>query len=386
MTGNGHARPQRPVLSTALLAMATVIGAIIVVGWIAGNGNGPEGATPSLRVETTVVELQDSYFVQRRFVGQVAARRRAVLGFELAGRVAAIAADDGDQVRAGDPVADLDTERLEARRAEIAAARNEAAADRNLQASTFERVERAHGDGAVSDQQRDEARQALDAAAARLERLEAQIASIDVDLSKSVIRAPYDGRIVQRTADPGDVVSAGQPVLRLLEDRQLEARIGVTAEQAEGLETGQARNLTIAGRSVPSRLRAILPERDGRTRTVDLVFDLEEAAPAGLRTGDLAVLTLEEEIGGAGFWLPRGALTAGSRGLWAAYLVRRSDAESGTVYRIARVNLELLHGTEDRVFVRGPVTAGDRIVRSGLHRLAPGMTVQPGAGQEVARG
>ncbi|MCJ2544499.1 HlyD family efflux transporter periplasmic adaptor subunit [Thermostichus vulcanus] len=62
---------------------------------------------------------------------------------------------------------------------------------------------------------------------ARVQQLQASLASLDVALSKSVIRAPFAGRIALRHVDEGTVVGSGQPVLRLVESGAWEARIGV---------------------------------------------------------------------------------------------------------------------------------------------------------------
>ncbi len=132
------------------------------------------------------------------------------------------------------------------------------------------------------------------------------------------------------------------------------------------------------GRAYPGRVRAVLPVRDERTRTVDALVVVDATLGEALRRGDVARLAVEREVPGRGFWVPRGGLTEGTRGLWALYVV---VVEGGRA-RVERREVELLHVESDRAFVTGPLGDGERIVTAGVHRLAPGMTVRLEAGSE----
>jgi hypothetical protein len=94
-----------------------------------------------------------------------------------------------------------------------------------------------------------------------------------------------------------------------------------------------------------------------------------------LRDGDLVDVLIPREIAEAGFWLPRSALTESVRGLWATYALEPTD--TADVYLVARRQLEILHQSGDRLFVRGAVQDGEQIVQGGLHRIVPGQRVRP---------
>ncbi|MEN9230746.1 MAG: HlyD family efflux transporter periplasmic adaptor subunit [Thermostichus sp. DG02_5_bins_236] len=96
----------------------------------------------------------------------------------------------------------------------------------------------------------------ISAQQARVQQLQASLASLDVALSKSVIRAPFAGRIALGHVDEGTVVGSGQPVLRLVESGAWEARIGVPThllppeESRQTLEVGsQSYEAEVVGRS-----------------------------------------------------------------------------------------------------------------------------------------
>jgi len=143
--------------------------------------------------------------------------------------------------------------------------------------------------------------------------------------------------------------------------------------------------LTVNGRALPARLRAVLPVRDAVTRTVDAIFELESAQ--GVVPGDLARLTLERRVERPGFWLPLGSLAEGDRGVWTNYVavpLPAAEAAGEATHVIEARTVEVLHEREDRVYVRGAIDSGERVVVEGLHRVVPGQTVRVGVRQ--ARG
>ncbi|MEM9597802.1 MAG: hypothetical protein AAGD06_26280, partial [Acidobacteriota bacterium] len=166
-----------------------------------------------------------------------------------------------------------------------------------------------------------------------------------------------------------------------------EARIGIAGPAVDTLGVGQRHALSVRGRSVDATLRALLPTRDQGTRSVDAVFVLDGELD-GLRSGDLARLSVDTRIDEGGFWLPFASLTEGNRGLWAAYVAAESDPDGSDpdssdpiggegISILERRPLELLYQETDRAFVRGALVNGERVVASGLHRLVPGQRVRP---------
>ncbi|MDJ0867042.1 MAG: efflux RND transporter periplasmic adaptor subunit [Myxococcota bacterium] len=335
-----------------------------------------------LAVRAEPVAAAARYERERSFVGRIEFAQTAALSFELGGRVERLHVDEGDRVEAGAVLAELDTERLRARRAELVSARDEARALLDLAALRDQRARKLLDEDVISPQAADDTRLERSARAASLARVEAQIASIDVDLAKALLRAPFAGEIAARRVDPGVVVDSGHPVLRLLETARPEARVGVPRAVALGLRAGEVHRLRIGDVSHPATVLAVLPERQGTTRTVAVRLRVGGATDA-LHEGDLAELVLAESVAEAGLWLPRAALTEGARGLWTVY-VASADARDG--FRLERRPLELLHEAGDRVYVRGALRDGELVVQDGVHRLVPGQRVRiADEGWNVAR-
>ncbi|MEM8932053.1 MAG: efflux RND transporter periplasmic adaptor subunit [Acidobacteriota bacterium] len=379
----------RPITRGRWMTLGLVLttAAIVTVASLASTSPSPSpSASPptdeqalALPVLITTLDAASGYTVRRAFVGRVEARRSSRVGFELDGRIATVVVDEGAPVEMGDVLATLDTARLQARRATLEAARDQAEAAVALAEATHARVTSASALDAVSSQALDEAALGLQARRAALDQARAAVGQLDVELAKSRLIAPFDAHVVDRFTDEGQVVDAGTPVVELVERRRPEARIGVAGDVVDSLAPDQSRPITIGGRVVDGTIRTVLPTRDPSTRTVEVVVDLEadldaDAGDHALRVGDLAHLHLETEVASVGFWLPRTALTESRRGLWAAYVVAGDASRSGGT--LERREVEVLHEESERVYVRGALATGERVVVDGLHRLVPGLAVR----------
>jgi RND family efflux transporter MFP subunit len=358
-----------------------LIGALLLAGSavlaVRGGARDPSNGEAPRRLAVTAipVEPQSGYRRAERFVGRVEFAQASDVSFELGGQVARIPVDEGDTVQAGSVLAELDTARLRARRAELVALRAEAQARLELTRLRDRRARHLLAEDVIAPQRADDARLEAAANEAALARVSAQIDTIDVDLAKSTLRAPFAGEVAVRHVDAGVVVEAGRPVVRLLETARPEARIGVARDVATALTEGESVELRIQDAWIAGHVLAVLPERHSETRTVAVRIALD-ATDAPLRDGDLAELTWSQAVETAGFWLPRAALTEGSRGLWAAYVaVPDSDPERAD-HRLDRRPVEALYQTSERVYVRGALRAGDIVVQDGVHRLVPGQLVQ----------
>ncbi len=333
-----------------------------------------DSLSPALLVNTARIQLLSGYDYKRELTGRAQARRVSELGFELGGRLVDVLVDEGDQVSEGEVVAELDSDRLQAQRRELDAARGEAEADLALAKLTSERLADIVDRGGVSRQDLDDAHQAWRAAIARSKRVERQIDVVEVDLAKTRLHAPFSGIVTGRHADEGRVLAAGAPVLSLHENTVPEIRVGVVGRLVDYLRPGEIYRFGWRGKVIEARLRAVLPMRSAIARTVDALFD-PVAAPSGLRPGDLLRLELRERIDEPGFWLPIGALTKGLQGLWSIYVTRSSEgsmpAGLDATHQIVRRTVSIIHQETDRVYVRGTLQATDHVVLDGLQRLVP---------------
>jgi len=393
--------PRRPRLALALmalgLALALPLTAVLAARFHVGlaepavTAGDPAPRVPALTVQVLSVAHETGFNRQRYYTGRVEPYRQGDLGFERGGLLGEVLVREGDPVEAGQVLARLDKALLRAQRTELEAALGSAQANLALAEATLKRYQGSVDQGAVTRQALDEAREGARAAAAGLGLARARLASLDLEIAKTELKAPYPGVVIRRGADEGRVLAAGEPVLRLQEDRVPEIRIGVAGPLADTLSPGTEYRLTWRGQPLVARLRALLPLRAAGARTLDALFepmDPAQAPPAALRPGEQVQLELAQWVEEPGVWLPLGALTEGSRGLWSAYALEPSsgsDLETADLARLVPRPLEVLYQEGDRVFVRGPLAAGERLVAAGLHRVVPGQLVRALDAPEVER-
>jgi RND family efflux transporter MFP subunit len=383
----------------------------------------------ALPVTTTQLQPISSVNRDRQFTGMVVAARSSSssqLAFERPARLLKVLCDEGQNVTSGQTLAAIDQRQLLAQITELEAgiqqqnaildelnegprseviASTEAdlaalTADVELQRATFNRTQGLFDRRATSAQALDEVRLAWKAAVAKQEAvarkrdelmagtrkeklaaqeavvagLAAKLEQLQIDVLDSELKAPFSGTIVKRFADEGDMLNPQQPVLELLETSKLEAKIGVPSEFISSLNREGYVVLKSGQIQVTGRIRDVIAQVDPTTRTQTVVIDIDNAAECGLADGSLIRLAFTETKSMDGFRVPLTALTAGSRGLWSAYILETATDDPSQTTIAARA-VEVVHTDGETAVVRGAIYEGERIVMAGVHRVVPGQRV-----------
>lgn len=370
--------PQAPKKRTLWRATAMALTGLTFVGVMAAgiatlhmraNAEAPPEANPPINVEVRTVRFTSGYTVTERFAGRLEPVRETRLAFERGGLVTEVLFDEGDLVGAGAVVARLDTAKLEAERKRLEAQRKELSARQSLAKVTLQRQRALASKGWQTEQKHDEARFSLEEVSAAIARLDASIGSIDVDIGKSVLRAPYAGHFAARFIDEGAVVDTGTAVAELLESGVRQVRVGVSVDAAQSLDVGYTYRLSAGSNLFPGRLISKRPDLQTGTRTVTVLF--EALGGEDVLFGEIVELILDRAIAADGTWLPVRALNEGRKGLWSVLTVVERDGE----FAIARESVEVLHVDDGRAFVTGTLADGARIVLNGTNRIIPGQQV-----------
>lgn len=343
-----------------------------------GGGEDADSSFKAPVVRVFQAQKLSQYELVQSYVGEVEAARKSRVGFEVGGMISSVSVDEGDSVSKGEILAELDTERLKARRSELAASRDQSKADLELAQITRQRTKEALDLNAVSSQDYDVADKDYQAKIASLRRAESAVDSIDVDLSKSKMKAPYDSYVTKRYLDEGEVIPSGQAVLEIIERTGPEVRVGIAGSAASGMAAGEVYSVKVLDKDYKARVKSVLPQRSESTRTVDVILTLD-ADSEELRDGELAALNLDKTVQKEGYWLPISSLTESSRGLWSCYVavpLTEEEKKSDATHRLDRRELELIHQESDRVYVQGTLNDNDLVVRDGLQRLVPGQLVR----------
>jgi len=371
------AREVKPTAGKGFLFLLVIVAMVAALGFFVLQNRSAEGplvptATPiPISVETINVTLEDAFTAEEKFTGIVTPRRSSQLGFTNGGRIASLSADIGDKVTVGQTLGALDTRNLQAQLKAANAVVREARASYQLAESTVDRQIALLEKGHVSSQRVDEARAQSNTALARIQAASANADALRVQIDLARIQAPFDGTVTARMADEGAIAGPGQPVFELVETGNLEARLGLTAKLASRLEAGEIYELSSDQGPVLAKLRSVTGVIDANNRTVTTLFDIENAD--SVAAGAVVRLAMEQEIDEPGLWLPVSALTEADRGLWSVYIARRM----GGGWRAEPGIVEIVHQSGERVYVRGAVRDGDRVIIDGLQRITPGQPVTP---------
>ncbi len=323
----------------------------------------PDVADP-IPVMTTPVQMQPGYTVQRAFVGQVEAERTVSVSFELAGLLDEINVEEGEVIDAGQVIARQDTSLLLAERTQLVASRDAAEAQLTFAEQTLERSEelkrrgfatQANLDGALSDRNQ---------LIGRIAEIDAGLANVDIRIEKSVLTAPFAGRVTARNVDGGETLSPGQAVIGLVASGAPQVRVGVPLDLDESHL--QSARIEIAGHQHPAKLDALRPDIDPVTRTRTALFTIETDTPPAF--GQTAILRVANDVDAPGLWLPVTSLKEGARGQWTVLAVDAEDT-------VRAAPVEVLHAESDRVFVRAAFPDGTRLIGEGPQRVTVGQTV-----------
>jgi RND family efflux transporter MFP subunit len=357
---------------------STVAGVMVAIALIAGltsilyarvDTSGAPAFKEPLPVATTRFTQNQSFTRDLSYLGLVKATRRTDIAFEISGLLVSQLTREGTQVEAGDILAPLEDATLLAKKKATVAEQRRVASELELARLKESRQQDLRDSGAVSHEAYDETRLRAKALTAQSDGVAAQLDSINIELAKTVLHAPYKGVISERFVDVGTVVSPGAPILRIVESDSSEAHVGVAVEQLESMNIGEHYTLKVRGKNVLAPLHAIRPDVNPITRAVTVVFQLPEGGPA--LDGEPVTLKLEKSVAMKGGWLPLSALLEGERGAWTVLKIQEKDQQLRTVREV----VEVLEVKGNKAYVRGTIIDGDIVVADGIHKATPGAPV-----------
>jgi multidrug efflux system membrane fusion protein len=321
-----------------------------------------EAPEPPKPVQVAAIRLAPLDAVSTH-VGTVRARHEVDVGFRAAGRITARLVEIGQAVSAGEELARIDPAdlalSLRAAEADLSAAEamaRQAVADA---ARSKTLLAAGHVAAAFDDQRQAAARSAQE----RVTAARAQLELARNRLDYTVLRAPKAGVVTSLLAEAGQVVTEGQPVLRLADPAERELLVRLPESALAGL-AGQRAEASFWAQpdvALPAVLREVAPQADGALRTYAARFSLPQA-PEWLALGMTGTIRLTGD----------GALPAAQVPLTALH-----DRGAGpmvwrvTAGRVEAVPVEVLRLSETTAALRGALREGDSIVAMGSQMLTP---------------
>ena len=377
--GNSKKSAAGSVIATVVLAISCVIG-----GWV-GRGLMPKSkpaksAMPQMPAQSVAVrEVKEMpYMLAQRFVAHAEPVQEVDLLPQVDGYIREVKFKEGDIVKAGDTLYVLDGERYQAivnqRKADLEAAE----AEKRRADRYFERMQKADERG-ITQLERDNAEAAADSAKAAVMQAKADLVVAEYDLKKTHIIAPISGQIGKTSAHIGDYVSPSKGALaRIVQIDPIRVSFPLTDRAYVAWRSAQ-----LKGSAPDYRLRLLLPDGSEYSGLGEWAFDdntmSKETATIIMRLkfpnpdrmlipNSYVTLLVDYKVPPKYPCVPQQAvfdLSTGSRGVW----VLKDDM---TVEQRAVETQEAVDGW---VPVDKGLKPGEKVVVSGIAKLAPGMKV-----------
>ncbi len=355
--------------SPPLRRLAAAFALVLTAAALAACGK-PAPAPEPLRAVKVITVGDGALTSGLEFSAEVRARVESRLGFRVAGKILRRQAELGQVVKAGQVLAELDPQdyqlSADAARAQVAAAQTQ----RDLAAADFRRFAALKEQNFISGAELERRETTLKAAQAQLEQAQAQLAAQGNQAGYTRLLAPTAGVVTAVEAEPGQVVAAGSPVVRLAAEGPRDAVFSVPEDKVAAMRTGAVVRITpwASARTLEGSVREVAASADPATRTFQVKVGLP--ADAGLPLGatvTVAPRALSQE-GQRAIKLPTSALRqeAGGTSVWVL------DPATMTV-KAQPVQVSGADGNE--AVIASGLQPGMQVVAAGVHVLQPGQKV-----------
>ena len=320
-------------------------------------------------VRTVVAERHEAG-VPISLTGRIEAEDEVTLAFRISGRILESDVKLGDRVEAGQLIARLESQNelngLRSAKANLAAAQGQLTQARNH----FERQDTLLAQGWTTRANHDQAAQALNTAQAQVDAAEAQLKTAHDLVSFTELKADAPGVLTALGPGPGEVVQAGQMIVKLARKDGRDAVFDVPAQmlRSGGGDAEVTVSLTEdASTRARGRVREVAPQADPVTRTFTVRVGLTEPPP-GMRLGATVTGHMYAQSHSA-IQIPASALTKFNRQP-AVWIV---DPSSNAV---SMRNVDVARYDQAVVAISGGLDVGEIVVTAGVQALHPGQKVR----------
>jgi len=296
--------------------------------------------------------------------GSVISRNEAQVAAETKGRLVSVA-DVGDAFKKGETFARLDASLTTLELAEQEAEVDSVAARIRFLEKEVKRLQRLAKSNNAAQTLLEERIAERDMARSERAVAEAKLAQVRVRLERSVVRAPFNGVVVERLLEVGEWVDSGDAVVHLTDPKHVEVNTRVPITYLNFLSKGDVLRIKSDTQQGMAKIRMVVRVADSASRLLSVRLEpVEGEWTVGLPVKVAVPSAQAREV----LAVPRDAL-----------VLRRSGA---SVFRISpenmaeKVSVELGIASGPYIEVQGELNAGDRIVTRGGERLRPGQTVK----------
>ena len=327
----------------------------------------------SVSVETATATAYTSAEVGR-YRGTIQGMRRVSLSTKMMGAVEALTVEEGDRVQAGQTLARIRSENVEAQRSQVQARLREARAARDNAETQFERIQALREQDSATEQEFDNAQTAYKRAQAQVEALEGKLAETEDMLTYASIEAPMDGYVVEKRVETGGLSTPGRPLLVVETLDALKAVVQVPEQAINRFAPGDSVTVRIGAagdRVQPGVVTQVNPGGNPTSRQFEVHVRLPDARSAAATDGGVKSGMYAEVVHRTG--------TASTLTVPQAALVERGQLTGLYAVSDGRALLRWVRtGPQrgDRVEVLSGLRPGETYVADATRRIADGQPVE----------
>lgn len=321
--------------------------------------------TAAIKVSVAKVEKLDiPQFTES--VGTVKAAREAIVASKVMGSIAQLNFREGDRVKEGAILAEIDDMEIKAQVQQAEAAVAEAAAAYKNSEINFHRMKNLLDQKSVTQQQYDNSSMQHETEKARVQQTHANAEAIRVMLAYTKVAAPFDGVVTEKSIEKGEMATPGRPLFKITDDRVLRLETEIREGDVKGVKIGKGIDVRVDAIDMVTRgkITQIIPSGDAATHSFLVKIDLPKTE--GLLSGMFGRALLEKGAAKT-ILVPKSAVVEKGQ-LAGVYVVKENTV------RFRMIKTGMVSG--DKLEVLSGLTEGEEVCVSNIEELSDGSRVE----------
>ncbi len=348
---------------------AATIGLCIISFGVWKFHNQPQAAVEDIPLVRTVVLGTVNTSQSYHYSGEVRGRYESQLAFQATGKIAKRNVELGSMVKAGDVLMQIDPRDLQQTVNSTTAQVYSAKSQLRLSESNLHRYRQLYAQNAISRAQLDQYETAYEVAQAGVQQAAAQHAQGSNQLEYGLLYADKDGVIAAITAEVGQVVSAGQTVITIVQEGEREVEISVPENRIEEIRNASQLKVTfwaLPQVALEGKVRETAPMADATTRTYKVRVSLINPSPQ-VKLGMTSAVSLAGSGNSPQLMLPLSSIyqTSDTPHVW-VIVNHTANLRPVQIGSFSNGHVEIAAG----------LAPGETVVTAGVHKLREGQTVR----------
>ncbi|WP_094607697.1 Multidrug resistance protein MdtE [Sporomusa silvacetica DSM 10669] len=351
---------------------AAVVGLCIIGGVIWKEHSRPQATVEDIPIVRTTVIGTTANAQGYTYSGEVRGRYESQLAFQISGKIIKRNVQLGSLINAGDVLMQIDAKDVAQTVNNYSAQVDSAVSRLQLAESDLKRYRELLAGGAISQSQYDQYANAYNVAAAGVRQAQAQYTQGSNQFDYTLLQADKPGVVSSISAEIGQVVSAGQTIVTIVQDGEREVEISVPENRIEELRNATQLKVAfwaLSNLTIDGKVREIAPMADSTTRTFKVRVSLLNLPPE-IKLGMTAAVTVVGSNVQQTVNIPLAAIYQETGDTPAVWVVKNDvlTLRPITIGNFGNGTIEVLGGLQP----------GDRIVTAGVHKLKEGQKVKVG--------